>query len=151
MLLGLPTNSARRALAAVWSAILGFLVTTLLFLHQPMVFHGRFLFIMLPAMSSGLAGYIWGGTILDFKKTTGYHESLLRGVGVAGGAFAIFAVLFALALWQTEPGWVMNQVGGLFLATLTFGLLMAGPLVMITGLAGGGILYLLGLHAFAGR
>lgn len=151
MLSGVLTSSARRALAAAWFAILGFLVTALLFLHQPMVFHGWFLLVLLPAMSGGLAGYIWGGAILDFTKTRGYGESLLRGIGVAGGAFAIFAVLFAFALWQTEPGWGMSQVGGLFLATLTFGLLMVGPLVMITGLVGGGTLYLLGRHAFDGR
>ena len=151
MLSGVLTNSLRRALAAALFAILGFLVTALLFLHQPMVFHGRFLLVLLPALSSGLAGCIWGAAILDSTKTKGYGESLLRGIGVASGAFAIFAVLFEFALWQTEPGWGMSPVGGLFLATLTFGLLMVGPLVMITGLVGGGILYLLGRHAFAGR
>jgi hypothetical protein len=151
MLLGVLTNRARRTLAAVWFAILGFLVTTLLFLHQPMVFHGRFLFVVLPAISSGLAGYIWGGVILDFTETKGFRESLLRGIGVAGGAFAIFAALFAIALWQTEPGWGMSQMGGLFLATLTLGLLMVGSVVIITGFVGGGILYFLGRHAFAVR
>jgi hypothetical protein len=130
---------------------LGFLLVSLFFLHQPMVFHGRLMFILLPTMSAGLAGYIGGGTILDFTKTRTYGESLVRGIGVACGAFAIFAGLFAVALWQTEPGWRFNQVGGLFLATFTFGMVMLGPLAMITGLLGGGVLYLLGRCVIAKR
>lgn len=115
-------RSARRALAAAWFAILVFLVTTVLFLHQPMVFRGRFLLVLLPTTSSGVAGYILGGAILDSTKTKGCGESLLRGIRAAGGAFATFALLFVFRLWQTEPGSGTIQVGGLFLATLTFGL-----------------------------
>lgn len=143
------SSTARKFLAAIWFAACGFLVTAIFFWHPPIAFRALALYVLLPAISAGIAGYIWGGAILDRSKTKSYGDSLLRGAGVTAGAFTIFAALFACALPLVERGWSMHQVGGIFLMTMTLGLLMVGSLVLIAGMLGGGILYMLGLISIA--
>lgn len=116
----------------------------LLFLHPPIAFRAVLLYILLPAIASALAGFLWGGAILDPARTEGYGQCLLRGIGVTAGAFSIFAVLFAFALPLTERGWAFSQVWGIFLSTLFFGLIMTGPIIAPAGMLGAVTLYLLG-------
>ena len=111
--------------------------------------HAVILYIVLPSVSAGIAGYIWGGAILDLSKVKTYGGSLLRGLGVSAGAYAIFALLYACGLPLLEAGWSLRQAGSLLFFTLTFGLLLAGPMVSIAGMVAAVSLFRLGRHVFA--
>lgn len=134
----------RRCLAAVWFAAFGALATFAFFLPLSMRAHVAFLYVGLPSLSAGIAGYVWGGAILDATKVRTYAGSLLRGVAVAIGAYAIFALFFSCGLPLLEAGGSLRQVPGLLLATLTLGLLLlGGPIVLVGGMIAGTALFAL--------
>jgi predicted branched-subunit amino acid permease len=76
---------------------------------------------------------------------------MLRGAGVAAGAFVIFAVLYAFGLPLVERGWHISQAPGILVAALMLGLLMVGPVILIGGMIAGLALYVLGRRAFGER
>lgn len=106
------------------------------------------LYLVLPTLSAVLAGYVWGGPILDPVATPTSRQALLRGLGITVRAYFIFSVLFACGLPMFETLWSPRQVGGLFLLTLTFGFVLVGPTVLLAGALAGIALYLLG-HVLA--
>jgi hypothetical protein len=144
-----PTG--RKLLAAAWFAAIGLLAMALFFFHPPIALRAVLLYILAPALSSALAGYLLGGAILDPARTTNYGQCLLRGLGVTAAAFLIFAVFFACALPVAEQGWSFSQIGALFLGTIFFGLIMTGPVVAAAGMLAALGLYMLGRRVGQGR
>jgi hypothetical protein len=114
-----------------------------------MASHAIILYIILPSLAAGIAGYLWGGAILDSSHVKTYRQSVLRGVGVSAGAYAIFAVLYACELPMLEGQWSLGRVGSLFLFTLMLGILMGGPLAAVTGMTAAVTLFRFGRHVFA--
>ena len=106
------------------------------------------LYIFLPSTSAALAGYICGGAILDSAKIKSFSKSLLRGLEVTAVAYAIFSVLYGLALPLLERGWSLRQGVGLTPLVVIFGLLMMGPLAAIAGMVAGATLFRFG-HLFS--
>lgn len=145
-----PSSFARRPLAAVWFAAFGALSTFLFFLRLAMAPHAIVLYIAMPSLAAGISGYIWGGAILDSSKTRTYGQSVLRGFLVGAGTFAIFAVLYSFGVTLLEGEWSLIRVRGIFLFTLTFGILMGGPLAAVTGVTASVTLFRLG-RAFVGE
>jgi hypothetical protein len=141
--------AARRPIAAIWFPAFALLFTVLFFLRLSMASHAIILYIILPSLAAGIAGYIWGGAILDSSHVKTYGQSVLRGLGVSAGAYAIFAVLYACGLPMLEGQWSLGRVGSLFLFTLMLGILMGGPLAAVTGIIAGITLFRLGRHVFA--
>lgn len=151
MTTSVPVQSRKRLLAAAWFAVFGFLAASLFFLRPDTKLPALCLYVLLPTVAASIAGCIWGGAILDRDATRDAAHSMLRGAGVTGGAFLIFAVLFSLALPLAERGWAVKQAGGILVATLTLGLLMVGPLIIVAGILGGFTLYMLGRRALIER
>ncbi|MGC1903721.1 MAG: hypothetical protein WA715_07880 [Candidatus Acidiferrum sp.] len=141
--------AARRPIAALWFASFALLSTVLFFLRLSMASHAVILYIVLPSLAAGIAGYIWGGTILDSSYVKTYGQAVLRGLAVSAGAYLIFAVLYAWELPMLEGQWSMGRVGSLFLFTLMLGILMGGPLAAVTGMISGITLFRFGRHVFA--
>jgi hypothetical protein len=134
----------QRLLAAVWFAALALLCVAVMFHRLTMSFHGILLYVFLPVIASGIAGSLWGITILNQAKTNSILLSLLRGVAVSSGAFVIFSLMFALALPFVERGWSLRQSESLLFFTWSLGLLLVGPIVLFGGMLGGAMLYLFG-------
>jgi len=134
-------------LATLWFAAFGLMTVALLFHPLPMAARAVVIYMVLPTAAAAASGGLWGRVILDRAKTSTLGQSLLRGIAVAGGAFAIFAVLFALALPLVERGWSLRQASGLLLLTSTLGLLFAGPAILVGGMLAGSTLYLFGRKA----
>lgn len=141
--------SARRPIAAFWFAALAGVATFLFFLRLSMASHGVILYIMLPALAAGIAGYIWGGSILDSSRVQNYGQAVLRGLIVGAGTFVIFALLYACGLPMLEGEWSLGRVGSLFLLTLMLGVLMGGPIAAFAGMIGGITLFKFVRHVFA--
>ncbi|HEV2988277.1 MAG TPA: hypothetical protein VG759_07540 [Candidatus Angelobacter sp.] len=137
-----------RPLAAIWFTAFGFLATFLFFLPLSSKSHVVILYILLPSISAGIAGYILGGAILDSPKIKSYSDSLLRGIGVTALAYAIFSMLYVFTLPFLEPGWSMREAVGLIVFPLVFGLLMMGPLASIAGMIAGVTLFRFGRRLF---
>lgn len=116
-----------------------------------MTAHAIILYIVLPSVSAGAAGCTWGGAILDSSKVKSYGQSLLSGLGVSAGAYVIFALLYACGLPLLEKGWSLRQAGGLLFFTLTFGILLGGPLALVAGMIAATSLFGFGHHLFGGR
>lgn len=135
-----------RILAAAWFAAFGFIAAAIFFLHRPIAWRAVILYLVLPSLSAGAAGYAWGAPLLDPNNRWG--KALLRSLGVTAGAYAIFALLFALGLPLLERGWSLLQVPGLLVMTLTLGLLMVGRWVLFAGIAAGLTLHKLGRSRF---
>ncbi len=136
--------TARRAISAAWFGLFGFLAAGIFCLRPDVKFPALCLYVLVPGLAATLAGAAWGPAILDPSRTQAPGVAMLRGIGVTAGAFAIFAVLYALGLPLLERGWKMNQAGGILIAALTLGLLMVGPLIAISGMIAGLTLFLLG-------
>jgi len=140
------SSQPNRWLAAGWFS--GFAVLAMTLLWLPLLGRFRFapvfLYMLLPAGASTVAGYFWGGAIAD--PSTSYRQALLRGLGVTAGALVVFAALFSISLPLVEHGWVLDSAPGLFLFTLFFGLLMAGPISLTAGMLASAT-----LHALARR
>lgn len=151
MTASVPAQTAKRLLAAAWFAVFGFLAASIFFLRPDTKLPALCLYVLLPTLAAFIAGSLWGGAILDPSATRDVAHSMLRGAGVTAGAFLIFAVLFSLALPVAERGWAIKQAGGILVATLTLGLLMVGPLIVIAGILGGLTLYVLGRRTLIGR
>jgi len=141
--------SARRPIAALWFAGFAALATFLFFLRLVMAPHAIILYIALPSLAAGIAGYIWGGAILDPSRIQNYAQSVLRGFLVGTATFVIFAALYACSLPMLEGPWSLGRVGSLFLFTLMLGVLMGGPLAAITGMTAAITLFRFGRHFFA--
>jgi hypothetical protein len=141
--------SARRPLAALWFAAFGALATFLFFLPLVMAPHAVILYVVLPSLAAGIAGYTWGGAILDPARVQNYGQSVLRGFLVGAGTFAIFAALYACGLPMLEGQWSLGRVGSLFLLTLMLGILMGGPLSAVTGMTAAVTLFRFGRHFIA--
>ena len=124
--------------------------TVLFFLRLSMASHAVVLYIVLPSLAAGIAGYIWGGAILDSSQVKTYRHSMWRGLGVSAGAYAIFAVLYACTLPLLEGEWSLGRTGSLVLFVLMLGPLMVGPMAVITGMISGITLFRLGRHVFSG-
>ena len=133
-----------RPLAAIWFAAFGFLTTLLFFFPLSGKSHAVVLYIFLPSMSAGLAGYICGGALLESSKIRSYGASLLRDLGVTAVAYAIFSVLYAFVLPLLEQGWSLRQALGLMPLALIFGVLMMGPLAATAGMVAGATLFRFG-------
>jgi hypothetical protein len=80
--------------------------------------HAVILYVVLPSLAAGIAGYIWGGAILDPSRVQNYGQTVLRGLIVGAGAFVIFAAVYACGLPMLEGEWSLGRVGSLFLFTL---------------------------------
>ena len=130
-------------IAACWFAAIALLCLLLTFHKVPMAHNGIILYRILPTVAATVAGRLWGGAILDRSKTNTLSCSLARGVGTAAGAFAIFAVLFAVTLPFVEDGWSLSQSVGLFVLTSMLGILLAAPIILFGGLLAAGTLCLL--------
>lgn len=141
--------SARRLTAALWFAAFAALATFLFFLRLVMAPHAVILYIILPSLAAGIAGYIWGGAILDPSRVQTYGQSVLRGFMIGAGTFVIFAALYACGLPMLEGQWSLGRVGSLFLLTLMLGILMGGPLAAVAGMTAGLTLFKFGRHFFA--
>ena len=141
--------SARRSVAALWFAAFAALATFLFFLRLVMSTHAVILYILLPSLAAGIAGYIWGAAILDPSRVQNYSHALLRGLLVGAATFVIFAALYACGLPMLEGQWSLGRVGILFLLTLMLGILMGGPLAAVTGITAGVTLFKFGRHFFA--
>jgi hypothetical protein len=141
--------AARRPIAAIWFAAFALLFTVLFFLRLSVASHAIILYIILPSLAAGIAGYLWGGAILDSSHVKTYRQSVLRGVGVSAGAYAIFAVLYACELPMLEGQWSLGRAGSLFLFTLMLGILMGGPLAAVTGMTAAVTLFRFGRLVFA--
>jgi hypothetical protein len=113
--------------------------------------HAIVLYIVLPSVSLGIAGFIWGGGILDSSKVKNHGESLVKGLGIAIGAYVIFALLYANGLPLLEIGWSPRQVVGLLFFTLTFGLLLGGPIAAVAGIVAATSLFSFGRYLSDGR
>jgi hypothetical protein len=111
--------------------------------------HAVILYIVLPSLAAGIAGYIWGGAILDPSRTQTYGQAVLQGLIVGAATFVIFAVLYACGLPMLEGEWSLGRVGSLFLFTLMLGILMGGPLAAVTGMTAAVTLFRFGRHFFA--
>jgi hypothetical protein len=132
-----------KLLATFWFAGFALLAAEALFYTITMAFRARILFFALPAIAGAIAGYLLGGTIMDHRKVEGYPSAILRGICVSLAGFVIFAGLFALSLPFAENGWLRSSIGAIFLDTLMFGLLMAGPLAVVSGgIAGASLFWL---------
>ena len=142
-------SPGRRACAAVWFAGVGFLASALLFMHPPMKWSVVYLYLLLPAISAGISGYLWGGAILDSQQAGSLADALLRGLGVIAASFVIFAGLFAVVYSLTEKSFPIPQVFRLFLVTLGLGALLLGPVVLVVGTLGTIALYALGRRIFS--
>ena len=144
--------AARRPIAAIWFAAFA-LLFTVLFFRRLSASHAVILYIVLPSLATGIAGYIWGGAILDSSHVKTYREAVLRGLGVSAGAQAIFVVLYACGLAMLEGQLSLERVGRLFLFTLMFGTLMVRPLALaaVTGMIAGITLFMIGPHALGGN
>lgn len=135
--------SHKTLLASMWFAAFSLLSVAVMFHTVTMSFRGILLYVFLPIMSSGIAGGLLGGAILNCAKTSTVGRSLLRGIAVAGLAFIIFSLSFALALPVVERGeWSLRQSGGLVVLTWTLGILLAGPMVVFGGMLAGTMLFL---------
>jgi hypothetical protein len=133
----------QRLLAAAWFAAFALVSVALMFHRLTMSVRGISLYIFLPIIASGIAGGLWGGAILNCAKTSTVGRSLLRGIAVAGLAFIIFSLSFALLLPFVERGgWSLRQSGGLVVLTWTLGILLAGPIVVFGGMLAGTTLFL---------
>jgi hypothetical protein len=141
--------AARRPVAAIWFAAFAALATFLFFLRLVMGPHAVILYIVLPSLAAGIAGYTWGGAILDSSHVRTYGQSVLRGLGVSAGAYAIFAVLYACELPLLEGSWSLGRVGSLFLLALILGPLMVAPMAAIAGMVSAITLFRFGRHVFA--
>ena len=130
-----------KLLAMLWFAGFALLSVGALFYPITMAFRARILFFVLPGIAGAIAGYCMGGTITDRRKTEGYPNAILRGICVSLAAFVIFAALFAISLPFEENGWLHASFGSIFLDALIFGLLMAGPLAIISGGIAGASLF----------
>lgn len=141
--------SARRSIAALWFAAFAALATFLFFLRLVMSPHAVILYVLLPSLAAGIAGYSWGGAILDTSRVHTYGHAVLRGFMVGAATFVIFAALYACGLPMLEGEWSLGHVGSLFLFTLMLGILMGGPLAAITGMTAGITLFKFGRHFIA--
>jgi hypothetical protein len=140
--------AARRPIAAIWFAAVAALATFLFFRRLAMAPHAVILYIVLPSLAAGIAGYIWGGAILDSSRVRTYGEAVLRGLGVGAGTYLLFAALYSFVLPLLEGQWSLGRTGGLFVLTLTLGILMGGPLAAAAGMLGGFTLFGFGRHVF---
>jgi hypothetical protein len=104
---------------------------------------GILLYIGLPTVAAAIAGGLWGGRILNPVKTSTLGRSLVAGIIVTTRAFVIFSVLYSLFLPFVERGWSLREFIGLFLLTSAFGILFAGPFVLLGGMLAASTLYLL--------
>ena len=102
------------------------------------------LYNVLPSLAAAIAGYIWGGAILDSSRVKTYGQSALRGLGVSAGAYVIFSVFYACELPLLEGPWSFERVGSLVLFVLVLGPLMVGATAVIAGMTSGITLYSLG-------
>jgi hypothetical protein len=141
--------SARRLIAGLWFAAFAALATFLFFLRLMMSPHAVILYVILPSLAAGIAGYSWGGAILDPFRVQNYGQTVLRGLIVGTATFVIFAMLYACGLLTLEGQWSLGRVGGLFLLTLMLGILMGGPLTVVTGITAALTLFRFGRHFFA--
>lgn len=140
--------SARRSVAALWFAAFAALATFLFFLRLVMAPHAVILYVVLPSVAAGIAGYGWGAAILDPSRVQNYGQAVLRGLIIGPLTFVIFAALYACVLPTLEGQWSLGRVGSLFLFTMTLGTLMGGPLAAVTGMTAGITLFKFGRHFF---
>jgi hypothetical protein len=140
--------SVRRPIAALWFSAFAALATLLFFLRLVMSPHAVILYVILPSLAAGIAGYSWGAAILDPSRVQDYGRAVLRGLMVGAGTFMIFAALYACALPILEGQWSLGSVGSLFLLTLMLGILMGGPLAALTGMTAAVTLFKFGRHFF---
>ena len=142
-------SSARKPIAALWFAAFAALATFLFFFRLAMAPHAIILYVATPSLSAGIAGYSWGGAILDSSRTQNYGQTALRGLIVGAGTFVIFAALYACGLPLLEGEWSLGRAGSLFFLTLMLGILMGGPLAAGTGITAAVTLFRFGRHFFA--
>lgn len=138
----------RRSIAALWFAAFAATATFLFFLPLSMSTHAVILYIVLPSLAAGIAGYIWGGAILDPSRVQNDGQAVLRGCLLGVATFVIFALLYACGLPAFEGRWTPGRVGNLFLLTLMLGILTGGPLAVVTGITAAVTLFRFGRRVF---
>jgi hypothetical protein len=111
--------------------------------------HAVILYVEFPSLAAGIAGYSWGGAILDPSRVENYGQAVLRGFMVGAGTFVIFAAFYACGFPLLEGKWSLERVGSLFILTLMLGILMGGPLASVSGMTAAVTLFRFGRHFFA--
>jgi hypothetical protein len=135
------STTNKNTLAALWFAAFALVGTTVFFFPLHFVLRAAILYVILPTVSGGIAGYTVGAAILDPARIVTVGDALRRGVATGAVAYGIFAILYAVAIPAQESIWSFKQAGALFVFTITLGLLMAGPLTLVLGVAAGASLY----------
>ena len=97
--------SARRSVAALWFAAFAALATFLFFLRLVMAPHAVILYVVLPSLAAGIAGYIWGGAILDPSRVQNYGQAVLARLFNRRGN--VRDICRALRLWPSHVGRAM--------------------------------------------
>src|SRR5512146_2935424 len=105
---------SENALAALWFAAFAFFGTTTFFLPLRLAFRAEVLYVILPTVAGGVAGYISGAAVIDSARVVTVQGALWRGIITAGTAYGIFSVFYAIAVPPVETGWSFSQTGGLF-------------------------------------
>ena len=113
-------------------------------MHLSMASNAVILYRVLPSLAAAIAGYMWGGAILDSSRCKTYGQSALKGLKVSVGAYIIFSVLYACELPLLEGQWSLQRAGSIGYFVLALGPLMVGPTTALAGTISGITLYSLG-------
>lgn len=138
-----PTDLRGRFLAAIWFGVFALLSVEVMFHPLGMAGKTTLLYILLPTLAGVIAGGLCGASIVNSAKTGTVGKAFLRGIAVSAIAYVIFSLLFAVTLPFIEKGW-SGQPGGLFVLTLTYGILLACPIILFGGMLAGATLYWFG-------
>jgi hypothetical protein len=126
----------RRVSAAVWFAGVGFIVAAAMF-AVPAFRRGPtsvILYLVLPTLSGGLAGYLSGSRLLRDPSGSVWWAAI-HGLVVSVEALVIFSLLFTVT-YELTSGRMQNPVG-LFFGALVVGGLSAGAVILLAGVLGG--------------
>ena len=135
-------TQAPRRVAALAFGVAGLLLSAIWFLPILAASHRLApltLFVGLPGLAAGFAGWILGAPLLDPTRCRSGARAALRGAGIALTALAVFAPLLALGIKWTEPGWT-NPLG-LAALILWFGVIAVWWVTALVGALVGWLLW----------
>jgi hypothetical protein len=137
-----------RLLSAGWFTLLGLGVAGSMFL-VPAIPRGKIivlLYVILPAMSSGIVGYGFGTLLLNQRKPSTLLRTLLLGLLITLATVLLFSLLFSVTylLTMVHQALTLRGVLGLLVTTAAVGMFATAPLVIPVGVLGTCALYLFG-------
>jgi hypothetical protein len=100
------TQTQPKLFAALWFAGCGFIAAAVTFIG-PAISGGilaTFSSLVLPTLSAGIVGYLYGARILDTRRTRTYLQAGLRGILLSVFTFVVFAPLLVLFNQLTQEG-----------------------------------------------